>query len=335
MKNLILLIIGCLCASVSESQLLSKDIRIALAIRASQDFSPKVTYTFDKKKFQQNQDSSILYELTQKNPSVHEMLSRWRALVDPNDSSFGPNKGWHKGLLVTYDETYRPTEGNQYSCGFGSYADAKELEADQSGETDENSHRIIITKHCGVKAYLVYHKKIKPSEIFLMRSSRGWAFPLLTRYARPVLAMKLLPDSLRKKISDPAELQMIEKLVNEPDLEKYAVSETLPQKATDVPATSSKMYDITVSKTDTVIFSDYEEEDGDKVSIYFDGEIVAESASIEHHPYKVPIQSKARTIDLVVEDEGTKPPCTLRVYVNNKTYYFPKKKGEQISILRN
>ena len=107
-----------------------------------------------------------------------------------------------------------------------------------------------------------------------------------------------------------------------------------PLQVVQATAQDSINFSLIVSKQDTILFQDFAKEDGDKISIYFDGEIVQESVSIEHRPYAVPTKSKSSLIEIVIESEGSEPPCTLEVLINNKQYLFSKKQGEKITILR-
>lgn len=315
----------------------ANDTTLAIAIKSSiPQFSSVNWYTFNAKTFELNQDSAKLYELTQTGPSIAALKKSslsWRPDIDYNPK-YGDNQGWHKGYLVRASGQDLYAHG--YECGVGNYTEALTGKSPYGEYVIKRISPTIITVtdivEKGKISYLVLHKKIIPSEILLTAiSSDCWAVAVYTRYKKPAVNMVLIPDSL-KPTDDPALLKRLESLINDSTLgNPPKVAESSPVAPVKTLPTN---FDVTVSTKDTISFQDFEREDGDKVSIFFDGNIIQELVGIEHKPYKIPLGSNVSVIEILAEDEGTEHPCTIEVVINGKTKQFYKKKGERVTILR-
>lgn len=320
----------------------ANDTTLALAIRSTiQGFSNNYWYTFDKKKFELNQDSAKLYQLVTNKILTKDYLydhqSAWNALTGEEYKNTSKRKWekYNKNKSFVTDET-------GYWCGISTYASALEewrtfqktgnckgswRDLKEKGNKISKINTIIVTETSD-PSYLPWHPTILPSEILVgYASSDCWRTPIALRYKKPRLNMVLLTDSLRSMLVDPARFAVIEKLVNDSNLVQ-------PLQVVQATTQDSTKFSLIVSKQDTILFQDFAKEDGDKISIYFDGEIVQESVSIEHRPYAVPTKSRSSLIEIIVESEGSESPCTLEVLINNKQYLFSKKQGESIAILR-
>lgn len=318
------------------------DTTTALSIRAAiPGFDFKYYYTFDVKLFELNKDSITLFELTQKNPKPATLQPKnWSGYSDYSET-YSDNHGWHPAGL-SKDCLNSRCGPHDYICGSKDYKQVIEWASkDPSSKITRISKTIIVDDEFLPNkekiAHLVLHSKIAPSEIFLGAvSSDCWAFPALTKYKKPKCIMRLIPDSLKLDNINLVGLKRIEKIINNPKVKAVidSIKPIVKQSDSLIPKISEKDFDVVALKSDTISFQDFDMEDGDKISIFFDSILVQENISIEHKPYKVPVASKVSFIEIIIEDEGSSHPCTLQVIVNEKKYYFSKKKGEKIKIVR-
>ncbi|MCU0660013.1 MAG: hypothetical protein MUD00_00105 [Candidatus Pacebacteria bacterium] len=317
----------------------ANDTTLALAIRASiQNFSNEYWYTFDKKKFNLNKDSVKLYQLVSSKILTKDYLydheSSWNALTGEEYKHTGKRKWekYNKSKSGVVDET-------GYWCNVFSYETALEewkmfqktgncrwRDIKIKGNKISKINSIIVIETSD-PSYLPWHPTILPSEILIgYTTSDCWRTPIALKYKKPRLNMVFISDSIRKMVAEPARFAVIEKLVNNPNLVASVHVQAVVQDSTK--------FSLIVSKRDTILFGDFVQIDGDKISVYFDGKIVEHSISIERKPYQIPIDPNINVVEIVIEDEGLKPPCTLEIFVNDKQYSFYVKKGEKITLLR-